>query len=115
MSTTTENLSCQWCGTPMKSASGRTLHEKSCGKKPNEEDYVLSDHDEIHDEPRRKPRNTKGPDFGAFFIFGDHLPMVIDLDLAAEIGRHILKHGSQNSAVMAFGHQLMNYASTGEE
>ena len=53
-----------------------------------------------------KPKSSFNP--GAFLILGDHIPVLIDTDLAFEVGKHILEHGSDNSAVMAFGHQLFN-------
>jgi len=54
-----------------------------------------------------KPKASNGLfDIGAFLILGEHVPLLLDLNFASALADHILKHGSENKAILAFGHQL---------
>ena len=44
--------------------------------------------------------------FGAFLVMADYIPILLDVDFCIALGNHILEHGSPNSAIMAFAHQL---------
>jgi len=126
-----DQLVCRFCGKPAKSKSGLTNHEKTCKKAPkdcvevDEEDDVNKpnpyernarqgdeDRDQDHDQEfnrrdRSKPKNGQfSIGLGAFFILADHIPMILDIDFCSALSAHILEHGSPNSAIMAFAHQL---------
>jgi hypothetical protein len=54
---------------------------------------------------------------GAFMMFADHVPMMLDINFAITLGEFILEHGDANSnrAILAFGHQLRNLDGDGDE
>jgi len=132
MDEATDQLVCRFCGKPAKSKSGLTNHEKTCKKAPkdnaevveeadvNKQNYGRSsrqddnqdfDRDQDCDQDSRrdrvKPKTGQfGIGLGAFFIMADHIPMVLDIDFCSALSAHILEHGSSNSAIMAFAHQL---------
>jgi hypothetical protein len=57
----------------------------------------------------RKPfaKPSQNPfQFGAFLVLADYVPILLDVDFCIALGNHILEHGSSNSAIMAFAHQL---------
>jgi hypothetical protein len=133
MDEATDQLVCRFCGKPAKSKSGLTNHEKTCKKAPKDqveadEEVVVNksnpyernsraddddqDRDQDRDQEcnrrdRSKPKTGQfGIGLGAFFIMADHIPMVLDIDFCSALSAHILEHGSPNSAIMAFAHQL---------
>jgi hypothetical protein len=125
-------LACRFCGKPAKSKSGNTLHEKTCPKAANNcEDVSVSTStaanpyqdripesrrqgafgQDASDRPERSHDRSGGGmkapfQFGAFFIMADHVPILLDIDFCIALGNQILEHGSPNSAIMAFAHQL---------
>lgn len=58
---------------------------------------------QFNDRPKRDPF-----DFGAFYVMRDHIPMLMDVNFAITVGRELLKHGSENRAVIAFAHKLVS-------
>jgi hypothetical protein len=121
-----DHLACRYCGKEAKSKSGLTNHEKTCKKapkgsgdvnvsdrdqRPEEEDDDQDfdqDHGQRHD--RSKSPKTGQWQIGAFFMMPDHIPMLLDIDFCSALSTHILEHGSSNSAIMAFAHQLNKVA-----
>ena len=123
-----QQLVCRFCGKTVKSKSGLTNHEKICSKAPNNQkesnmhmatssnpyDHDLDERDvrdACDDEPgqERKTKSPKANPFnfmGAFVMMPDYIPMFLDVDFCVALGNHILEHGSPNSAIMAFAHQL---------
>jgi hypothetical protein len=123
-----EQLVCQYCGKQAKSKSGLTLHEKTCDKKTtnveetkvntsitnsdddieDEEEYAREYKQQYNDREKSNDKQAKmNPfQFGAFFIMADHVPILLDVDFCIALGNYILEHGSPNSAIMAFAHQL---------
>jgi hypothetical protein len=114
-----DQLNCQFCGRPAKSKSGLTNHEKTCQKRPAqiegdmEEVDRFDDHNEepVQERQERKSVGSKvsksNPfQFGAFLVMADYIPILLDVDFCIALGNHILEHGSSNSAIMAFAHQL---------
>ena len=59
---------------------------------------------------QRPAKPVKGNQFqlgiGAFLVMTDYVPIILDIDFCIALGNHILEHGSPNSAIMAFAHQL---------
>jgi hypothetical protein len=128
MDAVVDQLVCRFCGKPAKSRSGLTNHEKTCSKAPkdskkideevgvkrNPHEWNLGSETPTDTEPdqecnlrdRSKQPKTGQFQIGAFFILGDHIPMLLDIDFCSALSTHILEHGSPNSAVMAFAHQL---------
>ncbi len=114
-----DQLNCQFCGRLAKSQSGLTNHEKTCKQRPaqtGEDMNVEVDRFDDRDEPmpERQERKTTGSkpaksnpfQFGAFLVMADYIPILLDVDFCIALGNHILEHGSPNSAIMAFAHQL---------
>ena len=121
-------LRCPYCNKSCSSQSGMTNHIKRAhptGTETQMEDPRDIDPRGQSSEPARHSRSTSTPtptptspapkqkstgsgpfDIGAFLIFGEHIPIMLDLNFAAALSDHILKHGSDNRAVLAFGHQL---------
>ena len=121
-------LACRFCGKPAKSKSGLTNHEKICPKANNKvagatvpaSDTNPYDRvperitDRSQDRPQERNHNGSKPSgpkagpfqFGAFLVMADYVPILLDVDFCIALGNHILEHGSPNSAVMAFAHQL---------
>ncbi len=67
------------------------------------------------ERPRKDTADKKQqPDgkaiFGAFYVMMDHVPIFLDLNFCAALADHILTHGSDNRAILAFGHQLQKAA-----
>ncbi|MFA5766572.1 MAG: hypothetical protein WC919_01445 [Candidatus Paceibacterota bacterium] len=123
MDEATDRLVCRFCGKPAKSRSGLTNHEKTCKKAPKDHEEVdvsevnpydrnpqSEDNSQDQECSRRDRPKQKSGQFGiglgAFFIMADHIPMVLDIDFCSALSAHILEHGSPNSAIMAFAHQL---------
>lgn len=116
-------LTCRFCNKLVKSKSGLTNHEKIC---PNREEENVSTvtapnpYDRLPPLPpeppectRERPRTSstkpaKSSPFqiGAFLVMADYIPILLDVDFCIALGNHILEHGSPNSAIMAFAHQL---------
>jgi hypothetical protein len=122
---------CRFCNKVAKSKSGLTLHEKTCSQSSSnlegkETDMVQS---AVCTTPKpsgaptpaptpaayRQERSgnsgngviTKNPfQFGAFLVMADYVPILLDVNFCIALGSHILEHGSSNSAIMAFAHQL---------
>ena len=131
-----EELRCPYCDKSCNSKSGLTLHRKSCGKAiagTRKPESRMSDPRDIDpgrsgrlgpttsepvmqtgraDQPTKapmtpKPKSSNGQfDIGAFLILGEHVPLLLDLNFASALASHILRHGSDNKAILAFGHQL---------
>jgi len=57
-----------------------------------------------------KPKPSTDFEIGAFFVLSDHVPILLDLNFMAALADHIMHHGSENRAIMAFGHQLKKAA-----
>ena len=134
MDQVTEQLVCRHCGKAAKSKSGLTNHEKTCLKAPKGREEVddrsprpdeanLSDQNRYDRDPRSdddqdrqerhdRPKASKTGQWqvGAFFLMPDHIPMLLDIDFCSALSAHILEHGSPNSAIMAFAHQLNKVA-----
>ena len=53
-----------------------------------------------------KPVKSNPFQIGAFLVMADYIPILLDVDFCVALGNHILEHGSPNSAIMAFAHQL---------
>jgi hypothetical protein len=124
MDEATDQLVCRFCGKPAKSRSGLTNHEKTCKKAPKDHEEVnvsevnpydrnprAEDDGQDRDQECSRRDRSKQPksgqfQIGAFFILGDHIPMLLDIDFCSALSAHILEHGSSNSAIMAFAHQL---------
>ncbi len=68
-------------------------------------DYEYDDH---RDDRRQRSYSKQAEDQRAFILYPDHIPMLINKDLAAEIARIILNSGTDNKAVLAFAHQSMS-------
>lgn len=108
-----KSLHCNYCNKPVKSLAGKANHEKICtqGKNMSENEYSQPSRDfdrRDYDERRKEPIKQD-----AFIMYSDHIPMLLNVDLAIEIGRIILRSGSRNKAVMAFAHKCVNLS--GEE
>jgi hypothetical protein len=67
------------------------------------------------DLSNKKPRNeeemakkAKSEKFeaGAYMVFCDYLVLLLDVITCTALGDYILRHGSDNSAIIAFAHQL---------
>lgn len=116
----TEELRCPYCNKSCRSTSGLTNHVKSCPKKsvgmePQRADLRDVDPRGHSIEPPKSNRPIISPpklkpngsifDIGAFWVF-EHLMIMLDLNFAAALAEHILTHGSNNKAILAFGHQL---------
>lgn len=60
-----------------------------------------------HTHSNGSSKSPKNPfQFGAFLVMADYVPILLDVDFCIALGDHILEHGSPNSAIMAFAHQL---------
>ena len=120
-----EEMRCPYCNKFCNSKSGLTNHMKSChvvaepGVIDPRDINPYDTEEPMVVRPEQKPsRTTPTPksaagnpfNFGAFAILADHLPLFLDLNFAAALSEHILKHGSENKAVLAFGHQLAKVA-----
>jgi hypothetical protein len=126
-----QQLCCRFCGKPVKSKSGLTLHEKTCPRRTDEpeDDQTQNPYgaDELEPEldfepeperrssshdrtvERHEKANGKTPfsfQIGAFLVMADYIPILLDVDFCIALGHHILEHGSSNKAIMAFAHQL---------
>ncbi|MCK9557982.1 MAG: hypothetical protein M0R50_08090 [Candidatus Cloacimonetes bacterium] len=124
-----EQLICQYCGKAAKSKSGLTLHEKTCDKRtcdkkeeakvnvstpnpysPDDREYDERDEcderDERHEKPNGKQAKASPFSIGAFLVMTDYIPILLDVDFCIALSNYILEHGSPNSAIMAFAHQL---------
>ena len=121
-----DDLRCPRCGRPCTSKSGITLHLKTCeaamSTTNQEQDQPIQD-DEYDprdvdprgpdpapyqpQQPSRPPRPKTGVpfDIGAFFIL-NHVLVALDLNFADALGQYILDNGSDNRAILAFGHGL---------
>jgi hypothetical protein len=116
-------LACKFCGKPAKSKSGLTNHEKICKLANNSEvspvvsaapvsstnpyDRTVERAPERHNSNGSKaPSSRPGFQFGAFLVMTDYIPILLDVDFCIALGNFILEHGSANSAIMAFAHQL---------
>ena len=122
MTTTMEpatQLVCRYCGKQAKSKSGLTNHEKICPQASNSEVTTVvsaapTQSQANYERPERnhgtngsKPSPKAGPfQFGAFLVMADYVPILLDVDFCIALGNFILEHGSSNSAIMAFAHQL---------
>ena len=125
---TAESLLCDHCGHKCSSSSGLTLHRKTCKKvKANSVIHDQQSNGHQHEagqwgshqhdhQPKTRHAETNGftqnaprqaLDLGAFFMATDHIFTLLHIDLAIALGRHILQHGSDNRAVMAFGHKCL--------
>ena len=111
-----EELTCRHCGKQCKTNFGLTNHLKTCKKKPVNTDD-LRDQDPRYQERAPRPKNEATsppaavmPTGDAFHIAVDYYPIWIHIDFAAALGEHILSNGSQNKAILAFGHQLKKAA-----
>ena len=72
-------------------------------------DRDLDERDEpVHQERKasKAPKTNPFNFVGAFVMMPDYIPMFLDIDFCIALGNHILEHGSPNSAIMAFAHQL---------
>lgn len=112
-----EELRCPYCNKSCSSQPGLTNHLKAC--KSTNAEPAMTDPDPRDIDPRKlpesprprasssPPKKTNGPafDIGAFLIL-EHLMIMLDLNFAAALAEHILTHGSENKAILAFGHQL---------
>lgn len=67
--------------------------------------------------PKQPPKQNKHNPFnmGAFMLFTNHIPMMLDIEFAITLSDFILEHGSNNSALMAFAHQLNSLSGDEEE
>lgn len=63
-------------------------------------------YDERHDN-HRPSREEKREAFMMLSDYPDHIPVLLNIDLAIAIGRAIINSGTRNSAVMAFGHKCL--------
>jgi hypothetical protein len=80
----------------------------------DEYDYESGMDMEDTDRDRNIQRNTQRDKqtsglsglIGAFTVMSDHIPILIDINFAIALGDHILENGSDNKAILAFGHQL---------
>jgi len=129
-----EEFYCPYCNKPCSSKSGLTNHAKSCAANVSEKKMPTTSSDPrdidprgfVAQTPRRLPNSeqtavrppksepAKAPVMpfqmnSAFFIF-EHLPILLDLNFAAALADHILTNGSENRAILAFGHQLAKMA-----
>ena len=107
-----EELTCRYCGKQCKTNFGLTNHLKTCKKKPADSEDPR-DQDPRYQERAPKPRPEVSsppaavmPSGDAFYISTEHYPVWIHIDFAAALAEHILTNGSQNKAILAFGHQL---------
>ena len=125
----TEELRCPYCNKSCSSRSGLTNHVKTCTKKSVGVETQTTDLRDVDPRsrstelpqssgpapsaprtaaksvPNPKPGNGPAFDIGAFLIL-EHLMIMLDLNFAAALAGHILTHGSDNKAILAFGHQL---------
>ena len=106
------DLTCKFCGRVVKSKSGLTNHEKICPKATSKEGMTMPSTATMSApapaRPERTERNgSRNPfQFGAFLVMTDYVPVLLDVNFCIVLGNHILEHGSNNSAIMAFAHQL---------
>lgn len=57
----------------------------------------------------RRPRDDRQPrrkQADAFFVVDDHYLVALDPDFCVTLADHILEHGSDNAALLAFAHRL---------
>jgi hypothetical protein len=111
-----DQLNCKFCGKAVKSKSGLTNHEKICPEATTTIPEVTTmQSSAVASVPMRQPRPerperngaVKNPfQFGAFLVMADYVPILLDVNFCIALGDHILEHGSNNSAIMAFAHQL---------
>lgn len=124
----TEELRCPYCNKSCRSGSGLTNHVKTCPKKLIGVETQTADLRDVDPRsnaefsrssgstpsvsktvtkpvPKSKPSNGPAFDIGAFLIL-EHLMIMLDLNFAAALAEHILTRGSDNKAILAFGHQL---------
>ena len=88
-------------------------HSPKHDQDPRSFDGYKPNHDRDVD-PRVKPVAAKDDDkrtpFSmndkAFIMYPDHVAMMLDINFCIALADHILKNGSENKAITAFGHQL---------
>lgn len=123
-----DDLTCPRCGRPCTSKSGLTLHLKNCEVPMSDANtFEPEEYEDPRDvDPRDvgiDPRSRRNPDSGrrpvksqpsssvlqtggAFNIL-DGILLTVDRNFAAALGDYILTNGSQNRAILAFGHKLV--------
>jgi hypothetical protein len=84
---------------------GKTSSEQASMRTSRAPSKMEATQDHTHSNGSSKP--SKNPfQFGAFLVMADYVPILLDVDFCIALGDHILEHGSPNSAIMAFAHQL---------
>jgi hypothetical protein len=70
---------------------------------------ISSDIDQLSKRPRNEEemaKKAKSEKVGAYVILHNYLRVLLDVVTCAALGDYILCHGSANSAIMAFAHQM---------
>lgn len=117
-------MECVFCHRTFNKKFGLRNHLRSCPEAPKSADLDQAYHaglrngkekkeviprtvNTTREEPRpRKNQSELAEILGAFTVLADHIPLLLDINFAITLADHILEHGSDNRAIMAFAHQL---------